>query len=352
MTGLHKTTAVKLRAIGKERDLRQITPDHFLELTPKQIREITEVHMGNIGLEKIRGFEKLKNLECVWLNNNKLKYINNMDANFRIKTFMAQYNEISSLKGSLNSMHFLETLDLSHNKLRDLEKLLTYLERFNFLRTLNLKGNPCCEEPDYRLHVIHKIPSVHVLDQHVVTQQERYDANTQIGGDIASLTIGFGKRIPMPDEWILAKVEPCSAMEKQCNAEAEKLRQARAKAAQEADFKDFERDPHPLRKLTGSATMHPPPGWKQPQQTMPSEGAPGSGRKTGRAEYRLKDKLQLYTLGKGEIPAAGLHGLSGNGQVESWQTGSLGGSRKLMEHHTQQIERSRPTVVKLTEFIL
>lgn len=55
---------------------------------------------------------------------------------------MAHYNEICSLKGSLNCMHFLETLDLSHNNLRDLEKLLTYLEKFNFLRTLNLKARP------------------------------------------------------------------------------------------------------------------------------------------------------------------------------------------------------------------
>lgn len=50
------------------------------------------------------------------------------------------------------------------------------------------------------------MPSVHVLDQHVVTGQERIDARTLIGGDIAALTIAFGKRIPLPDEWILAKV--------------------------------------------------------------------------------------------------------------------------------------------------
>lgn len=55
------------------------------------------------------------------------------------QTFYGQYNEICSLKGSLNCMRFLETLDLSHNKLRDLEKLLTYLEKFAFLETLNLK---------------------------------------------------------------------------------------------------------------------------------------------------------------------------------------------------------------------
>ena len=69
-----------------------------------------------------------------------------------------------------------------------------------------LQGNPCCEEPDFRLHVIHRVPSVHVLNQHVVTYQERFDARTQIGGDIAALTIAFGKRVPMPVEQVATKV--------------------------------------------------------------------------------------------------------------------------------------------------
>ncbi len=41
-------------------------------------------------------------------------------------------------------MSFLETLDLSHNNLRDLDKLLLYLEKFSFLHTLNLKAIKLC----------------------------------------------------------------------------------------------------------------------------------------------------------------------------------------------------------------
>ena len=66
------------------------------------------------------------------------------------QTFYGQFNEICSLKGSLNGMRFLETLDLSHNKLRDLDKLLLYLEKFHFLRTLNLKVN-CCDTAPRRM---------------------------------------------------------------------------------------------------------------------------------------------------------------------------------------------------------
>lgn len=81
----------------------------------------------------------------------------------------AQDNQICTLKGSMPLFTFLEHLDLSNNVLRNLAKQLEMLEKFAFLKHLNLKGNPLCEEPDYRLITIHAIPSLQVLDQHVVT---------------------------------------------------------------------------------------------------------------------------------------------------------------------------------------
>ena len=40
-----------------------------------------------------------------------------------------------------------------------------YVYCFCFCTCPCMQGNPCCEEPDYRLHVIHAIPSLRVLDQ-------------------------------------------------------------------------------------------------------------------------------------------------------------------------------------------
>lgn len=34
------------------------------------------------------------------------------------------------------------------------------LKHYQFLRILNLSGNPVCEEPDYRVQVILKLPQV------------------------------------------------------------------------------------------------------------------------------------------------------------------------------------------------
>mmetsp|Transcript_13357 Transcript_13357/g.46215 ORF Transcript_13357/g.46215 Transcript_13357/m.46215 type:complete len:342 (+) Transcript_13357:94-1119(+) len=166
----------------------------------KYVKECTELHLGNKGFERLEGFERLTNLEVLWVNGNKLQRVANLDDNFRIRRLYAMDNRISTLKGSLLKFTFLEVLDLTNNNLRNLHKLLQTLGRFNFLTQLELKGNPCCEEPDYRLHVIHAVPSLHVLDLHVVTPAERARAEQQLGKGAVQATLCFGKRIPEPPE--------------------------------------------------------------------------------------------------------------------------------------------------------
>ncbi len=56
----------------------------------KYIKECIELHLGSKGIEKIRGFEVFVNLESLWLNDNKLKKLNNLDAQTRLKALYAQ----------------------------------------------------------------------------------------------------------------------------------------------------------------------------------------------------------------------------------------------------------------------
>lgn len=71
--------------------------------------ECKELYLGGKGIEKLRGFEPFVNLECLWLNNNKLKKINNLDANFRIK---ALYAQVCACAHHIQPMHTLLCLTL------------------------------------------------------------------------------------------------------------------------------------------------------------------------------------------------------------------------------------------------
>lgn len=54
-----------------------------------------ELFLGNKGIEKLRGFESFVNLQSLWLNNNRLKKVNNLEANFRIRTLYVQVRRVS-----------------------------------------------------------------------------------------------------------------------------------------------------------------------------------------------------------------------------------------------------------------
>eukprot|EP00967_Tisochrysis_lutea_P063517 scaffold81975_cov18-Tisochrysis_lutea.AAC.2 len=61
--------------------------------TANMCASCVELYMGDRGIEKIRGFEPYDNLQSLWLNNNRLKKINNLDANFRIKALYVQVGQ-------------------------------------------------------------------------------------------------------------------------------------------------------------------------------------------------------------------------------------------------------------------
>jgi Leucine-rich repeat (LRR) protein len=87
----------------------------------KQAKETVEVHLGGRGIEILEQFEAFKNLEVLWLNNNKLSEIKGLDANFRIKELYVHDNRLKTLKGSISKMGHLQTLSVYNNELSDLD---------------------------------------------------------------------------------------------------------------------------------------------------------------------------------------------------------------------------------------
>jgi hypothetical protein len=115
-----------------------------------------------------------ENLEALWLTENRLTEIKGLDANFRIKILCCGKNRITTLEGSsISKMKFLETLYLNNNKLKNLDLVLSNLKNFSFLKNLNLFGNPVAEEPEYRPRVIYVIKSLEIFDRHKVTDMEK-----------------------------------------------------------------------------------------------------------------------------------------------------------------------------------
>jgi len=143
----------------------------------KNSKECTEVYLAKRGSNELSdNFKFFENLEVVWFNGNRLARLENLSTNFRIREVYAQDNRLVSLAG-ITTFKFLKVLLASNNQLRNLEKQLDLLEKFNFLKKLDLFGNPCAEEPDYRLRLIYQCPQVEILDRRIIRDPERIKAD-------------------------------------------------------------------------------------------------------------------------------------------------------------------------------
>lgn len=147
--------------------------DELAVRNAKFARECTELHLGHRGIERLGGFEPFKNLSVLWVNDNLIHRLENVDL-FRMKVLYAHNNRISKLRdSSLENMSFLEELTLSNNRLTDLAEALEVLGHLHHLKRLDLFGNPLAEEKGYRLHVIKRLPDLVILDRHTITDVER-----------------------------------------------------------------------------------------------------------------------------------------------------------------------------------
>ena len=167
-----------------ENETEEIVEGNPLSVLPiktrKYVKDCTEIVLSKRKINKLVNFEIFTNLEALWLTDNRLRSITGLDANFRIKILCCANNRINTLVGSIQKMKFLEVLYLNNNKLKNLELCLTYLKEFSFLKNLNLFGNPIAEEPEYRPRVVDAIKSLEILDRHKISIIERIKAEQTV----------------------------------------------------------------------------------------------------------------------------------------------------------------------------
>ena len=142
--------------------------------TRKYAKECIEIVLSKRKITELINFDMFENLEALWLTDNRLTEIKGLDSNFRIKILCCGKNRITTLEGSsISKMKFLETLYLNNNKLKNLDLVLSNLKNFSFLKNLNLFGNQVVEEQEYRLRVIYVIKSLEIFDRHKVNDIEK-----------------------------------------------------------------------------------------------------------------------------------------------------------------------------------
>ena len=114
----------------------------------KYAQSCEAIHLGQRGIQALRGFDKFLSLDTLWLNDNELTSLMGLEENFRLKCIYLHGNKLRRLgpEECLAHCTFLHTLTLNNNLLEDLENVFEELRPLHHLQVLDLMDNPIAQE--------------------------------------------------------------------------------------------------------------------------------------------------------------------------------------------------------------
>ena len=121
--------------------------------------------------------------DVIDLSSNSLLSIENIPFLPNLCSLFLHDNEISKIDPNLaQKIPNLKVLLLNNNNFYTIQDLY-HLKQFNNLTQLSLINNEVCQCQNYRLYLIHLIPSLKVLDYNKIKDIEREESKTLFGDD-------------------------------------------------------------------------------------------------------------------------------------------------------------------------
>ncbi|KAJ3290494.1 Protein tilB [Borealophlyctis nickersoniae] len=137
-----------------------------------ELSTLKEVTLHQFDIEKIENLDVYcRHLEILFLQNNQISKIENLNKLKELKYLQLALNNISVIE-NLEGCEALEKLDLTVNFVEDPLDVET-LQGNVMLRELFLVGNPCAQKDGYRDFVITALPQLKMLDGREIEKSER-----------------------------------------------------------------------------------------------------------------------------------------------------------------------------------
>ncbi|NWR88336.1 DRC3 protein, partial [Furnarius figulus] len=127
-----------------------------------QLENLTKLQLDNNVIERIEALESLVHLVWLDLSFNNIEIIEGLDTLVKLQDLSLYSNRISKLE-NMDSLEELQIFSIGKNNLTNLEDV-AYLRKLKKLRTLNLSGNPFCDDEQYMLFVVAHLPNLVYLD--------------------------------------------------------------------------------------------------------------------------------------------------------------------------------------------
>ena len=134
----------------------------------RRTKDVRNLFLCYKNLSDVPNLHPFTNLSILWLASNRLRNLNFISSNIRLKELYAQQNEICDISG-LKKISGLQVLCLHCNQLRNISDLIDNLKSMVSLRTLSLFSNPVCQEENYFSSLAKTLPSLERLDRHALS---------------------------------------------------------------------------------------------------------------------------------------------------------------------------------------
>ncbi|EMP33085.1 Leucine-rich repeat-containing protein 48 [Chelonia mydas] len=136
-----------------------------------QFVNLTKLQLDNNIIEKIEALDSLVHLIWLDLSFNNIEVIEGLEALVKLQDLSLYNNRISKIE-NLDTLQELQVFSIGNNNLTALENVV-YLRKFKNLRTLNLTGNPVCENEQYSMFIAAHLPDLVYLDFRLLDDNTR-----------------------------------------------------------------------------------------------------------------------------------------------------------------------------------
>ncbi|XP_042293758.1 dynein regulatory complex subunit 3 [Sceloporus undulatus] len=136
-----------------------------------QFANLTKLQLDNNIIEKIEALDSLVHLVWLDLSFNNIEVIEGLNALVKLQDLSLYNNRISKIE-NLDTLQELQVFSIGNNNINTLENMI-YLRKFKNLRTLNLSGNPVCDNELYATFIAAYLPDLVYLDFRLVDDNMR-----------------------------------------------------------------------------------------------------------------------------------------------------------------------------------
>lgn len=142
------------------------------------LKSLTKLQLNNNYIEKIENLETLIHLKKLDLSFNRIGKIENLDTHVKLEKLSLYDNLIETLE-NMSTLKNLSIFSIGKNRIKDRSNV-NYLRILPKLASVNMAGNPCTKDENFRRYVAAFLPQLVYYEYRRIGEDERMEGKSNV----------------------------------------------------------------------------------------------------------------------------------------------------------------------------